>query len=226
MKKHRRLFFTIIASTVIVIAVFLSGCGQSQKEVKDVPQVSQQQANTGGTTAPENSQTGEAGEEKPAATKSQPETNPEQNNQDKSQKPPGNRSQLPRRPSDTRFYERQDSQGGIGVEVIWLTPEYLQARGQKLTPEEEKDLATNFVFNIALTAHAGNLMEFNFSGNTSLKVNGRDAGQGTWEFVNQDSHHPEGMIRFKVPANEPVRELTLSINNLGGVPVREFKWEL
>ncbi|GEA18696.1 hypothetical protein [Moorella sp. E306M] len=226
MKKHRSLLFIIFTSTVIVIAVFLSGCGQSKKEVKEVPRVSQEQVNTGGTNAPENSRTGQAGEEKTAATASQPKTNPDQNNQDKSQKPPGNRSPLPGRPSDTRFYERQDFQGGIEVEVIWLTPEYLQALGQKLTPEEEKDLATNFVFNIALTAHSGNLMEFNFSGNTSLKVNGRDAGQGTWEFVYQDFHHPEGMIRFKVPANEPVRELTLSINNLGGVPVREFKWEL
>lgn len=225
MKKPRGLVSTIFAITVI--AVFLSGCGQSQKEVKkDVPRLSQQQVNTNGTTAPENSQTGQNGEEKPAATVSQSKTTPDQNNQDRRQKSLGNQSQIPGRPSDTRFYERQASQGGIEVEVIWLTPEYLQARGQNLTPEEENELATNFVFNIALATHSGNLMAFNFSGNTSLKVNGHDVGPGSWEFVYQDPHHPEGMIRFRVPANEPVRELTLSIKNLGGVPVREFKWEL
>ncbi|OIQ62664.1 hypothetical protein [Neomoorella thermoacetica] len=141
------------------------------------------------------------------------------------QKPPAGQAGTGR-PVEASFYERRDSQGGVTVEVTWLTPEYLQARSLKMTPEQEKDLSTNLIFNIALTTHSGDLRDFDFAGAIRLKVNGRDAGPGTWEFVSQDGHHPEGMIRFKAPGNEPLRELTLSINNLRGVPVREFKWQL
>lgn len=139
--------------------------------------------------------------------------------------PPNNKPAVPQRPLEATFYERRESKGGIEVEITWVTPEYLRARGQKPTPEQERDLTSNLVFNIALTTHAGNLMDFDFVGSTSLKINGQEAGKGTWQLVSADAHHPEGILRFASPV-EPIKDLTLIIKGLGGVPERVFKWEL
>lgn len=124
------------------------------------------------------------------------------------------------------FYERQDSQGGVAVAVTWVTPEYMRATGRKLTPELERDLAGNLVFEVALTTHSGDLTDFDFAGAAQLKVNGSDAGKGSWQFISRDPHHPEGLLRFRFPVNERIKELRLTINNLRGVPAREFQWKL
>lgn len=131
------------------------------------------------------------------------------------------------RPSgDLAFYERFDSGGGVEVSVVWLAPEYLQARGESIAPEEEKDLGTRVVFAIALTTHSGDLLSFDMARAARLEVNGRDAGPGTWEITTSDSHHPEGRLTFALPSGEEIRRLRLVITGLGSVAEREFVWDL
>ncbi|CEP67507.1 Uncharacterized [Moorella glycerini] len=218
MPKNKGRFLIILSSLFILMAVILTGCGDSRF-----------QKDRGAVVLPENSGGARAGEEVNTRKSSLPATAPQskqESNPGQKQKPSDSQVPVVRRPAEAGFYERQDSQGEVAVDVIWLTPEYLQARGLKMTPEQEQDLSANLVFNLALTTHSGDLRDFDFAEAIRLKVNGRDAGPGSWEFVNRDGHHPEGMIRFMAPGNEPPRELTLSINNLSGVPVREFKWQL
>ncbi|WP_406676793.1 hypothetical protein [Moorella sp. ACPs] len=217
MPKNKGRFLIILFSIFTLMAVLLTGCGQGKRDSKSD---SRFQMERGAVVLPGNSGGAGAGQEA-NAPQSKQEPNPGQK-----QKPLNSQAPAVRRPAEAGFYERQDSRGEVTVDVIWLTPEYLQASGLQMTPEQEQDLSTNLVFNVALTTHSGDLRNFDFAGAIRLKINGRDAGPGSWEFVNRDGHHPEGMIRFKAPGNEPLRELTLSIYNLGGVQVREFKWQL
>lgn len=141
--------------------------------------------------------------------------------------PPTGDSAAPKMPGDAQFYERRNSGGGVDMEVIWLTPEYLQARGQKPTADEERDLRDNLVFDVALTTHSGDLLSFDMAGAARLEVDGRDAGRATWELSNPDSHHAEGLLRFTAGSgSKPARELTLTITNLRGVAQRTFTWSL
>lgn len=219
----------LLVLTLLLFTTLLVGCGWEKR----------QSSSPSGEKTPESQQvqvekekTTELREEKGAETQSgkdqsqalkqdlkQSPLNPDQKQQ------PNNKPPVPQRPLEASFYERRESKGGIEVEIIWVTPEYLRARGQKPTPEQERDLISNLVFNIALTTHAGNLMNFDFAGSTSLKINGQEAGKGTWQLVSADAHHPEGILRFASPV-EPVKDLTLIIKGLGEVPERVFKWEL
>lgn len=133
---------------------------------------------------------------------------------------------FPERPTDPGFYERTDSQGGVDTTVIWLTPEYLEAQGQQVTSEQAADLNNNFVFNLTFDTHSGDLLSFDMAQAARLEVNGLDAGPGAWQLVSQNSHHPEGQLRFMNPVSgEPVENLRLTISNLRGVAVREFVWD-
>jgi len=113
----------------------------------------------------------------------------------------------------------------VDLEVSWVTPEYLQARGQKPTAELEQDLKDHLVFDVAFTTHSGDLLSFDMAGAARLEVNGQDAGRATWELLVPDSHHAEGLLRFKA-STEPIKELTLTIVNLRGVAQRKFTWRL
>lgn len=209
----------------------MTGCGQNKSQANSQSWEKTVQSQQGEKEKITESRVGEAGTEpskdkQPPAAEEGSKQNLATGSRQKQQQPVDSKPPITKRPVEATFYERRESKGGIEVEVTWVTPEYLRARGQQPTAEQERDLTSNLVFNVALTAHSGNLMTFDFVGSTSLKINGREAGRGTWELVDNDAHHPEGILRFAAPTGEPVKDLTLTIKGLGGVPERVFKWEL
>lgn len=229
----RKVRLVFVAALLLLLTVLLSGCNRGQAKVGEnfqTPVASQDKdrssdKSTSGApiTTPSDSQ----GQKKSSATSPKKDGDPVSDN-GRPQSPalkPQDRTQV-KRPVETKFYERRNYQGGVEIVAIWLTTEYMQARGLKVTPEQEEDMTKNLVFDLAFTTHSGDLRNFDVAKATQLEINGRKAGPGTWEYLFEDSHHPEGLLRFSAPKSEPVKELKLTIANLRGVPRREFIWKL
>ncbi|MDN5348069.1 MAG: hypothetical protein PWP65_1633 [Clostridia bacterium] len=228
-----KVMLVFVAVLLLLLTVSLSGCNRGQAKVgenfetpvadQDKDRPSDKSTSGVPITTPSDSQ----GQKKSSSTSSKKDVESASNNE-RPQSPapqPLDKTQV-KRPVETKFYERQNYQGGVEIVAIWLTPEYMQARGLKLTPEQEQDMTKNLVFHLAFTTHSGDLTTFNVAAAAQLEINGRKVGPGTWEYVFRDSHHPEGLLRFPAPKSEPVKELRLTIANLRGIPLREFVWKL
>lgn len=212
MKGKRAVFLLVVALFLLGLGL---GCGKAE-----TPQATRGTTETG-ASPPVNPAPAPAGNS-PAGSTGQTPSFPAV-----TAPPTGGSNTAPKMPVDAQFYEKRNSGGGVDMEVAWLTPEYLQARGQKLTADEERDLRDNLVFDVALTTHSGDLLSFDMAGAARLEVDGRDAGRATWELLKPDSHHAEGLLRFTSGSgSKPVRELTLTIINLRGVAQRTFTWSL
>lgn len=215
--QRKNLLLIFILFLLFLITV-MTGCGQNKSQANSQSWEKTVQSQQGEKEKITESRVGEA-ETEPSKDKQPPaaEEGSKQNlatgSRQKQQQPVDSKPPITERPVEATFYERRESKGGIEVEIIWVTPEYLRARGQQPAAEQERDLTSNLVFNVALTTHSGNLMTFDFAGSTSLKINGREAGRGTWELVYEDAHHPEGILRFAAPAGEPVHNLFMRTAN-------------
>lgn len=118
-------------------------------------------------------------------------------------------------------FVRTAEAGGIEIRVAWLTPEYLKATGEQSPAGADNE----WLFEIAMTTHSGDLTSFNMLEGARLRVDGRELAPIGWELTENDAHHPVGILRFPRPGNARPDRVELVIANLGGVPERVFAWE-
>jgi len=134
-------------------------------------------------------------------------------------------------PVDLTVLVKRASQAGVGVEVIFATPEYFKARGdeaglKKYRPDE------NLVFFIRMDTHSGDLTIFDMRKISFLRTDqGREIGAVRWEALSDSAHHRLGVLFFPQVDAQGRRILTaqtkfveLVIRGLAGVEWR-FRWE-
>lgn len=133
---------------------------------------------------------------------------------------------------EQKYLKSDQGQGGVTVEALWVTPEYLAAAVLD-DPNLKKQAEKNLVFEIFLTTHGGDLLkEFDVLSNVELLVDGRSVKPSEWKLNQADPHHPAGTVVFpKVLDNEPVlgentKELKLVVKNLRDVPERVLIWRI
>lgn len=68
-----------------------------------------------------------------------------------------------------RYVRLDNGEGGVQVEAIWITPEYLKATGED-DLVKKYDLSKNVIIEITMTAHMGDLTQYPILNNASLTV--------------------------------------------------------
>ncbi len=122
-----------------------------------------------------------------------------------------------------------NGEGGVTVEVTWVTPAHLQEMGQVstggFTPQQY------VLVHVKLDTHSVDLSRYDMTRLATLSGLDDTASvpAAGWRGVQEDSHHREGFLAFPGGSNgqweakEKIAELRLK--DVGGVPQREYIWE-
>jgi hypothetical protein len=121
---------------------------------------------------------------------------------------------------------QSDSQGGVEIDVTWVTPQTLG----ELDPEEARAYGLDgyVLLEVKFTTHAGDLSRLDMTGLSGLRVGGQEYAPQAWESISDDSHHREGVLVFtrKAPdgASLDAGTVELVMKGIADVPERVFRW--
>lgn len=139
---------------------------------------------------------------------------------DNTSNPPGTGGQTENHLNER--YLRVGEAGGVELDVLWLAPEYVKAKGNpysQFNPEQDT------VFQIAMTTHSGDLLQYDLAKLATLRVGDKEIAPVKWEYTNRDSHHPEGVLVFPGPAGAAGSSpITLVIKGLGNAQEVSLNW--
>ncbi len=122
---------------------------------------------------------------------------------------------------------QSDSQGGVEIDVTWVTPETLgeldseQARGY--------GLEDHVLLEVEFTTHSGDLSGLDMTGLSAIRVGGQEYAPQAWESISDDSHHRAGVLVFtrKAPdgASLDAGAVELVMKGIADVAERLFRWQ-
>ncbi|EEG77975.1 hypothetical protein [Dethiobacter alkaliphilus] len=120
-------------------------------------------------------------------------------------------------------YSSTDSQEGVTAQALWIAPElYELAVEEELVTENE--LEENIIFDLWLSTHSGDLMDFSYEDNVVLSTDNGEISPRNITVISRDSHHPRMLLKFEKSRIEDTENMELLIKGLRNVPKRTFSW--
>lgn len=117
------------------------------------------------------------------------------------------------------YLQRDQGEGAVEIEVIYVTPEYLRSGGAEAARYEPQKYS---VFLVSMNTHSVDLSPYDIVAISELRAGGQTLRPLRWISTSDDSHHRAGVLIFpKVDLAQPVEFL---IKTIAGVPVRTFRW--
>lgn len=109
-----------------------------------------------------------------------------------------------------------------------LAPRVDQAGGVtvKVTPRELGGGAQTWVFEVAMDTHSQDLSQDLMRVAALVDAQGRRHAPLAWEGAGPGGHHRQGLLRFKPLVGGDPEAVILEISDIGGVPVRTFRWKV
>lgn len=122
-------------------------------------------------------------------------------------------------------HTRSDSQGDVVTDVVWSTPELYEITGNE-DLIDEYELDKYIVFDLSLSTHSGDLLDFSYQENVYLRIDTVELSPESITVLSKDSHHPRLLLKFisDTEFSATGNTLELLIKNLRDVPVRRFTW--
>ncbi len=115
---------------------------------------------------------------------------------------------------------RDKGEGGVEIEVLYATPEYVRTSNDKALQKYEPD--RNTVFVVAMNTHTVNLGGYDMVKISELVASGKSFAPLRWASTSDNVHHRSGVLTF--PKFQPLFPAELLIKTIAGVPVRRFQW--
>ena len=122
---------------------------------------------------------------------------------------------------------QSDNQGGVEIDVTWVTPETLA----KLDSEGARSygLDDHVLLEVKFTTHSGDLSRLDMTGISAIHVGGQEYAPQAWESISDDSHHRAGVLVFtrKAPdgASLDAGTIELVMKGIADVAERVFRWQ-
>jgi hypothetical protein len=122
---------------------------------------------------------------------------------------------------------QSDNQGGVEIDVTWVTPETLG----KLDSEEARGYGLDdyVLLEVQFTTHSGDLSRLDMTALSAIRVAGQQYAPQAWESISDDSHHRQGVLVFARKASDGVSldagAVELVIKGITDVPERVFRWQ-
>lgn len=130
----------------------------------------------------------------------------------------GQRQGTPQVEAAPAYAQRDSGQGGVEIEVIYVTPEYLRSGSGAQAQRHQPDRSA--VFLVAMNTHSVDLLQYDMMKVSELKAAGKSYVALKWESTSDNNHHRSGVLIF--PKVDPPLELV--IKTIAGVPARTFRW--
>jgi len=122
---------------------------------------------------------------------------------------------------------QSDSQGGVEIDVTWVTPETLgdlDSEGARAYGLDDYVL-----LEVKFTTHSGDLSRLDMTALSAIRVGGQEYAARAWESISDDSHHREGVLVFGRKASDGVSlgagTVELVMKGIADVPERIFRWQ-
>ena len=122
---------------------------------------------------------------------------------------------------------QSDSQGGVEIDVTWVTPETLGdldsegARGYGLDDY--------VLLEVKFTTHSGDLSRLDMTGISAIRVGGQEYAPQAWESISDDSHHRAGVLVFARAAPDGASldagTVEVVMKGIANVAERVFRWQ-
>ncbi len=132
----------------------------------------------------------------------------------------GRQSREPRAQAAPAYVQQDRGEGGVEIEVTYVTPDYLRAGGasaQRYSPDKYT------VFLVSMNTHSVDLAGYEMAKISELRVAGRTYAPLRWESTSDNNHHRSGALIFpKVDVSQPAE---LVIKTIAGVPQRLYRWQ-
>ena len=121
---------------------------------------------------------------------------------------------------------QSDSQGGVEIDVTWVTPETLG----ELDSEQARSYGLDgyVLLEVQFTTHSGDLSRLDMTALSAIRVAGQEYAPQAWESISDDSHHREGVLVFTRKASDGASldagTVELVMKDVADVPERLFRW--
>jgi hypothetical protein len=135
----------------------------------------------------------------------------------------GGESAAPAGAPSTSLTQSDGGEGGVTVQVTWLTAADLQADGDLADAAASYDAASYLLLRVRMDTHSGDLNGYDPVAGSELVSDGGTAQPAvSWHSLSDDAHHRDGVLVFERPQGAGSVELTL--RDLAGVARRVFRW--
>ena len=122
---------------------------------------------------------------------------------------------------------QSDSQGGVEIDVTWVTPDTLA----ELDSEQARSysLDDRVLLEVRFTTHSGDLSRLDMIGLSAIRAGGQEYAPQAWESISDNSHHRAGVLVFARSAPNGVSldegPVELVMKGIANVPERIFRWQ-
>lgn len=122
---------------------------------------------------------------------------------------------------------QSDSQGGVQIDVTWVTPETLA----KLDSEKARSYGLDdyVLLEVKFTTHSGDLSRLDMAGLSAIRVAGQEYAPKAWESISDNSHHRAGVLVFDRKAPDgtslDMGTVELVMKGIANVAERIFRWQ-
>jgi len=122
---------------------------------------------------------------------------------------------------------QSDDQGGVEIDVTWVTPETLA----KLDSEQARSYGLDHyvLLEVKFTTHSGDLSRLDMTGLSAIRLGGQEYAPQVWESISDNPHHREGVLVFprKAPdgASLDAGTVELVMKGITNVAERVFRWQ-
>src|SRR3990170_1498982 len=117
------------------------------------------------------------------------------------------------------YVQRDKGEGGVEIEVTYVTPEYMRSGGKDAQRYEPDKYA---VFLVSMNTHSVDLSGYDMVKISELRAGGKTLAPLRWVSTSDDSHHRAGALIF--PKVALAQAVELVIKTVAGVPARTFRW--
>jgi hypothetical protein len=123
----------------------------------------------------------------------------------------------------TNLTQTDSGEGGVTVQVSWLTAAELEADGDLPDAAASYDAASYLLLRVRMDTHSGDLGDYDPAAGSELVADGGKTQPAvSWLPLSDNAHHRDGVLVFERPRGAGSVQLTLS--DLAGVAQRVFRW--
>ena len=135
----------------------------------------------------------------------------------------GGETATPATSPSTGLTQRDNGEGGVTVQVTWLTAAELDTDGDLADAAASYPIESYLLLRVTMDTHSGSLSSYDPAAGSELVAGGGPPQSAVaWLPLSDNAHHREGLLVFQRP--QGAASVELALNGLAEAPQRVFRW--
>ena len=135
----------------------------------------------------------------------------------------GGSSVAPPTSQSTGVTQHDNGEGGVTVQVTWLTSAELDTDGDLREAAASYPIESYLLLRVRMDTHSGSLSSYDPATSSELVVAGGSPQSAVaWRALSDSSHHRDGLLVFERP--QGASSVELALKGLAGAARRVYRW--